>query len=87
MLGSVRPEGPKGAAMLEGIFQPTHLILVLAIALIVFGPGKLPDLGKALGESIRELKKALNEDTSSGKALSKPAEPQERAGREANRQA
>jgi len=47
--------------MFEGLFQLTHLILVLAIALIVFGPGKLPDLGKVLGESIRELKKALNE--------------------------
>ena len=58
--------------MFEGLFQPTHLILVLAIALIVFGPGKLPDLGKALGESIRELKKALNEGASTTKELSKP---------------
>jgi len=63
--------------MLEGLFQPTHLILVLAIALIVFGPGKLPDLGKALGESIRELKKALNEGSSTTKELSKPATPAE----------
>jgi sec-independent protein translocase protein TatA len=47
--------------MIEGLFQPTHLFLVLAVALIVFGPGKLPDLGKALGESVRELKKALQE--------------------------
>lgn len=53
--------------MLEGLFQPTHLILVLAIALIVFGPGKLPELGKALGESIRELKKALDEDPATAK--------------------
>jgi sec-independent protein translocase protein TatA len=59
--------------MLGGLCQPTHLILVLAIALIVFGPGKLPDLGKALGESIRELKKELNEGTSATKELSKPA--------------
>jgi len=47
--------------MIEGLFQPMHLLLVLAVALIVFGPGKLPDLGKALGESIRELRKALRE--------------------------
>ena len=47
--------------MIEGLFQPTHLFLVLAVALIVFGPGKLPDLGKALGESVRELMKALQE--------------------------
>ncbi len=65
------------AVILEGLFQPTHLILVLAIALIVFGPGKLPDLGKALGESIRELKKALNEGSSSTKELSKSATPAE----------
>jgi sec-independent protein translocase protein TatA len=63
--------------MFEGLFQPTHLILVLAIALIVFGPGKLPELGKALGESIRELKKALNEGTSASKELSKPTAPEQ----------
>jgi sec-independent protein translocase protein TatA len=73
--------------MLEGLFQPTHLILVLAIALIVFGPGKLPDLGKALGESIRELKKALNEGTSASKELSKPAAPEERAEQKPQQQA
>jgi len=45
--------------MFDGIFQPMHLLLILVIALLVFGPGKLPDLGKALGESIREFKKAV----------------------------
>jgi len=49
--------------MLEGLFQPMHLIVVLAIVLIVFGPGKLPEVGSALGEAIRNLKKALNEVT------------------------
>jgi len=64
---------PKDAIMFEGLF------LVLAIALIVFGPGKLPDLGKALGESIRELKKALNESALAPKELSRPSVPEERA--------
>jgi sec-independent protein translocase protein TatA len=73
--------------MLEGLFQPTHLILVLAIALVVFGPGKLPDLGKALGESIREFKKALNEGASSGTEIPGAVKPRERAGGEADRQA
>jgi len=50
--------------MLEGLFQPLHLALILVIALVVFGPGKLPDLGKALGASIRDFKKALDEGTS-----------------------
>jgi sec-independent protein translocase protein TatA len=35
--------------MFEGLFQPTHLILVLVIALLVLGLGKLPELGKVLG--------------------------------------
>jgi sec-independent protein translocase protein TatA len=48
--------------MFEGLFQPMHLILILIIALIIFGPGKLPELGKGLGKSIREFKKALSDD-------------------------
>ncbi|MGE5573661.1 MAG: twin-arginine translocase TatA/TatE family subunit [Bacillota bacterium] len=39
----------------------TELILILVIALIVFGPGKLPDVGRAIGKSIREFKKASRE--------------------------
>jgi TatA/E family protein of Tat protein translocase len=35
--------------MLEGLFQPTHLLLIFGIALLVLGPKKLPDLGKGLG--------------------------------------
>ena len=41
--------------MFEGLFQPTHLIIIFAIALLVFGPKKLPELGKGLGEGIRAL--------------------------------
>ena len=36
----------------------TELILILVIALVVFGPGKLPDVGRALGKSIREFRNA-----------------------------
>jgi sec-independent protein translocase protein TatA len=43
----------------EGLFQPTHLIFILLIVLILFGPGKLPELGKGLGKGIREFKDAL----------------------------
>ena len=38
-----------------------HLILILLIVLIIFGPGKLPELGAGLGKSIREFKKAMRE--------------------------
>lgn len=44
---------------MEGLFQPTHLLLILAIVLILFGPGKLPDLGRGLGKGIREFKDAM----------------------------
>ena len=39
-----------------------ELLVILVIALVVFGPGKLPDVGKALGKSIREFKEASTED-------------------------
>jgi sec-independent protein translocase protein TatA len=47
--------------MFEGLFQPMHLIIVLGIALLFFGPKKLPELGKGLGEAIRGFKKGMNE--------------------------
>lgn len=50
--------------MFEGLFQPMHLLVILIIALVVFGPGKLPQLGSDLGKSIREFKKALKEGES-----------------------
>jgi sec-independent protein translocase protein TatA len=42
--------------------SPAHLLLVLGIALLVFGPKKLPELGKGLGEAIRGFKSALRDD-------------------------
>ncbi len=53
--------------MIRGLFEPMHLVLILIIALIVFGPGKLPQLGAGLGQSIREFKKALSEGASEKK--------------------
>ncbi len=44
---------------MEGLLSPTHLIFILLIVLILFGPGKLPELGKGLGKGIREFKDAL----------------------------
>lgn len=48
--------------MFEGIFQPTHLIIVLVIALVIFGPSKLGELGGALGRSVREFKQSVNDE-------------------------
>lgn len=44
--------------MFEGLFQPIHLLIILVIALVVFGPKKLPELGASLGKAIREFKNA-----------------------------
>jgi sec-independent protein translocase protein TatA len=45
--------------MFEGIFQPMHLLVILFIALMVFGPKKLPELGKGLGDGIRSFKDSM----------------------------
>jgi sec-independent protein translocase protein TatA len=44
------------------LFTPMHLLLVLGIALLVFGPRKLPELGKGLGEAIRGFKTGIHGD-------------------------
>jgi sec-independent protein translocase protein TatA len=45
-----------------GLIQPGHLLIILVIALIVFGPGKLPELGSSLGKGIREFKRTVGGD-------------------------
>jgi len=47
--------------MLEGLLQPTHLLVIFGIALLVFGPKKLPELSKGIGEGIRGFKSATKE--------------------------
>jgi sec-independent protein translocase protein TatA len=63
--------------MFEGLFQPTHLLVIGFIAMLVFGPKKLPELGKGLGEGIRGFKDSLK-DISSQEAP-KPAETEKQA--------
>jgi sec-independent protein translocase protein TatA len=59
---------------------PAELILVLVIVLIIFGPGKLPDIGNALGRGIREFRRASNdiEDSVRGDRRDAPAATDER---------
>ena len=52
--------------MLGDLFQPTHLLLVLLICLLVFGPSKLPELGKGLGEGIRGFREAFRNGPAPG---------------------
>jgi sec-independent protein translocase protein TatA len=47
--------------MFEGLAQPMHLLVILFIALLFFGPSKLASLGKGMGEGIRGFKDALQQ--------------------------
>jgi sec-independent protein translocase protein TatA len=57
----------------EGLFQPMHLLVIAFIALLVFGPKKLPELGKGLGDGIRAFKDGMKEPEKPETAA-KPAE-------------
>jgi sec-independent protein translocase protein TatA len=60
--------------MIESLLQPTHLLIILGVALFVFGPKKLPDLGKGLAGGIRNFKDGLKFT-----AQTKPPEIEEKA--------
>ena len=48
--------------MFEGLFQPMHLLVIFGLAILMFGPKKLPELGKGLGEGIRGFKSAMKDE-------------------------
>ena len=52
--------------MFDGLFQPMHLLVLLIIAMFVFGPKRLPELGKAMGEGIRSFKNGIKDIGASG---------------------
>lgn len=49
--------------MFEGLLQPVHLLIILVVGVLVFGPKKIPELGKGLGEGIRGFKDAIKNAT------------------------
>ena len=58
--------------MFEGLFQPMHLLVVLFIALLVFGPRKLPELGKGLGDGIRSFRDSVKEKATVAPSMEAP---------------
>jgi sec-independent protein translocase protein TatA len=59
--------------MFEGLFQPMHLLVIFGIALLVFGPKKLPELGKGIGEGIRGFKSAIRAEEDNRADTTTPA--------------
>jgi sec-independent protein translocase protein TatA len=51
--------------MLTDILQPTHLLIVLVVALVVLGPKRLPDAGRALGQGLSEFRKSISPERNS----------------------
>lgn len=48
--------------MIGDILQPTHLLFILVIALLVLGPKRLPEVGRSLGRGLRDFRTALSGD-------------------------
>jgi sec-independent protein translocase protein TatA len=51
------------------IFQPTHLLVILLVALLVLGPKRLPEVGRSLGKGIRDFRHAMSFDDNEREAL------------------
>jgi sec-independent protein translocase protein TatA len=60
--------------------QPWHLLVILAVALIIFGPSRLPEVGRAIGQSINEFREAATgAERQINKGLEKPTSESDRA--------
>ncbi len=66
--------------MFEGLFQPLHLLVIFGLALLVFGPKKLPELGKGIGDGIRGFRSAMKEPESLPEKSAAVAEKQDKGG-------
>ncbi|HLH74079.1 MAG TPA: twin-arginine translocase TatA/TatE family subunit [Chloroflexota bacterium] len=60
-----------------GVIEPWHLVIILVIALVIFGPGKLGDVGGALGRGIREFKSSMSSEIDEIKPKEKDAKTTE----------
>ncbi len=62
--GEKDPAGEhRGDLMFEGLFQPMHLVVILVACMLIFGPKKLPELGKGLAQGIRGFKDGMKDLT------------------------
>ncbi len=55
------------------LFAPSHLLIILLIILVIFGPSKLGDIGGAMGKAVKDFKKAMSDDDTA-KTVARPDE-------------
>ena len=58
--------------MLSGLENPVHLLVIAVVVLILFGPARLPSIGRAVGSGIRELKGSLGGDDEAEEKRNQP---------------
>jgi sec-independent protein translocase protein TatA len=61
---------------IDNLLQPTHLLIILAVALIVLGPKRLPEAGRALGKGLRDFRDAMSGEHREHEALVTPTVPE-----------
>jgi sec-independent protein translocase protein TatA len=61
---------------MEGLFQPQHLLIILVVALFIFGPKKLPELGQGLGKGIRSFRESMKAATEAPDRVDPTAAPE-----------
>jgi sec-independent protein translocase protein TatA len=68
--------------MLTNVLQPTHVIIVLVVALLFLGPRRLPDAGRALGQGIKEFKHSISSNDDGNAPIGITPTPTTQNGRE-----
>ena len=58
----------------SGLFQPMHLLIILVVVILIFGPGRLGNIGRDLGKSIKDFKKAMSEEDVTHQDTAPPAQ-------------
>ena len=64
------------ALLLGDLLQPVHIVVLLIVALLVFGPRRLPELGGAVGKTIKEFQRSMNEARSQVSSTPAADDPQ-----------
>jgi sec-independent protein translocase protein TatA len=59
--------------VLTSIIQPTHLLIILIVALLVLGPKRLPGAGRALGQGLKEFRNSISGDSGDDQSTDPPA--------------